>query len=273
MRESVQPRLAGSYRRWSLIIGLGRAQRLTSSTASCSSMPKRPGLAFLGLCLGLGFGLYVIARKLIGRAAINGRQLGGSTLRPEETGTERPSARAPAPRKWRSRNWPLSDCRQTPKRCGGRFRILTPSDPVGAGSRALARATRQGEKGRLTGTAGGLAPYTLPPSARTTPRSLHSNCSPSTKPLLPGERATRGSRIGAGAPNWKVRLRIAGSGSGWPPRNGPDARPLRVVGPGGARSVRIRPRRDARIRQVTLPPADSGTEERDERTAHRPSRN
>ncbi len=85
MRESVQPRLAGSYRRWSQIIGLGGTSLAALALLFFDAYPQ--GLAFLGLCLGLGLGLYVIARKL------SAGQSTASAGRPDpeiqETGTAR----------------------------------------------------------------------------------------------------------------------------------------------------------------------------------------
>ena len=85
MRESVQPRMAGSYRRWSQIIGLGGTSLAALAILFFDAYPQ--GLAFLGLCLGLGLGLYVIARKL------SAGQSTASAGRPDpeiqETGTAR----------------------------------------------------------------------------------------------------------------------------------------------------------------------------------------
>ena len=92
-RESVQPRLAGSYRRWSLIIGLGGTSLAALALLFFDAYPQ--GLAFLGLCLGLGLGLYVIARKLsAGQQSTNSaRQF---DLETEETGAARGGASAGA---------------------------------------------------------------------------------------------------------------------------------------------------------------------------------
>ena len=93
MRESVQPRLAGSYRRWSQIIGLGGTSLAALALLFFDAYPQ--GLAFLGLCLGLGLGLYVIARKLsAGQQSTNSaRRL---DLETEETGAARGGASAGA---------------------------------------------------------------------------------------------------------------------------------------------------------------------------------
>ncbi len=78
-------RMAGSYRRWSQIIGLGGTSLAALALLFFDAYPQ--GLAFLGLCLGLGLGLYVIARKL------SAGQSTASARRPdpeiEETGTAR----------------------------------------------------------------------------------------------------------------------------------------------------------------------------------------
>ena len=89
MHESIQPRLAGSYRRWSQLIGLGGTSLAGLALLFFDAYPL--GLAFLGLCLGLGLGLHVIARKLTAgqRSTDSARRL---DLEIAKTGADRDGA-------------------------------------------------------------------------------------------------------------------------------------------------------------------------------------